>query len=63
MIPIPPKSEAFGLGAERLPEPPAVNRLAEIQVPSLVIVGGQDRPRVIEAADLPEGTFLVHGSP
>ena len=44
--------EASGLGQEHLPEPPAVNRLAEIPVPTLVIVGDRDRQEIIEAADL-----------
>jgi pimeloyl-ACP methyl ester carboxylesterase len=48
------KNEASGLGDERPLEPPAVNRLAEIQVPTLVIVGDLDRPEIIEAADLLE---------
>jgi pimeloyl-ACP methyl ester carboxylesterase len=46
------KNEASGLGDERPLEPPAVNRLVEIQVPTLVIVGDLDRPEIIEAADL-----------
>jgi pimeloyl-ACP methyl ester carboxylesterase len=46
------KNEVSGLGDERPLEPPAVNRLAEIQVPTLVIVGDLDRPEIIEAADL-----------
>jgi hypothetical protein len=48
------KNEASGLGAERPLEPPAVNRLAEIQVPTLVIAGDLDRPEIIAAADLLE---------
>jgi 3-oxoadipate enol-lactonase len=48
------KNEASGLGAERPLEPPALNRLAEIQVPTLVIAGDLDRPEIIEAADLLE---------
>jgi 2-hydroxy-6-oxonona-2,4-dienedioate hydrolase len=48
------KNEASELGDERLPKTPAVNRLGEIQVPTLVIVGDQDRPEIIEAADLLE---------
>jgi pimeloyl-ACP methyl ester carboxylesterase len=35
-------------------EPPAVNRLAEIQVPTLVIAGDLDRPEIIAAAHLLE---------
>ena len=52
--PVALKNEASGLGAERPLEPPAVNRLAEIQVPTLVIAGDLDRPENIEAADLLE---------
>lgn len=48
------KNEASELGDERLPKTPAVNRRGEIQVPTLVIVGDQDRPEIIEAADLLE---------
>jgi pimeloyl-ACP methyl ester carboxylesterase len=48
------KNEASGMGYERVLEPPAVNRLAEIQVPTLIIVGDRDRPEIIEAADLLE---------
>ena len=46
------QNESSGLGTERPLEPPAVNRLPEIQLPTLVIVGGQDRPKTTEAADL-----------
>ncbi len=46
------KNEASELGDERLPKTPAVNRLGVIQVLTLVIVGDQDRPEIIEAADL-----------
>jgi 3-oxoadipate enol-lactonase len=48
------KTETCELGDERLPKTPAVNRLGEIQVPTLVIVGDQDRPEIIEAADFLE---------
>jgi pimeloyl-ACP methyl ester carboxylesterase len=46
------QNEASGLGSELPLEPPAVNRLAEIQIPTLVIVGDRDRPKTVEAADL-----------
>ncbi len=46
------ENEASGLGDERPLEPPAVNRLAEIQVPTLAIVGDLDWPETIGAADL-----------
>ncbi len=45
------ENKASGLGDERPLEPPAVNRLAGIQVPTLVIVGDLDRPEIIQAAD------------
>jgi len=32
-------------------EPPAVNRLAEVKVPALVVVGEEDAPETIEIAD------------
>ncbi len=48
------KNEASGLGDERVLEPPAVNRLAEIRVPTLIIVGDRDRPEIIARADLLE---------
>ncbi len=38
---------------ERL-DPPAVGRLGDIHVPTLVIVGDGDVPDVIETADMPE---------
>jgi pimeloyl-ACP methyl ester carboxylesterase len=46
------QNEASGLGAERSLEPPAVTRLAEIQIPALVIVGDDDQPKTAKAADL-----------
>jgi pimeloyl-ACP methyl ester carboxylesterase len=35
-------------------EPPAINRLAEVRVPTLIVVGDEDVPEVIEAADILE---------
>ncbi len=35
-------------------EPPAINRLAEVRVPTLIVVGDEDVPQVIEAADILE---------
>ncbi len=35
-------------------EPPAINRLAEVRVPTLVVVGDEDVPEVIEAANVLE---------
>jgi hypothetical protein len=49
------------LGGERPPERPAVNRRADIQVLMLIIVGGQNRPEIIQAADLLEKSIPVHG--
>jgi pimeloyl-ACP methyl ester carboxylesterase len=40
------------LGEERPAEPPAVNRLAEIQAPTLVVAGALDRPEVGARAEL-----------
>lgn len=48
------ENEASGLGEEWEPEPPAVDRLPDIQAPSLLIVGEEDQPRVFAAADLLE---------
>jgi 2-hydroxy-6-oxonona-2,4-dienedioate hydrolase len=35
-------------------EPPAINRLAEVRVPTLIIIGDEDVPEVIDAADILE---------
>jgi 2-hydroxy-6-oxonona-2,4-dienedioate hydrolase len=48
------KNEASGLGEEWEPEPPAADRLPDIQAPTLLIVGDEDQPRVFAAADLLE---------
>ncbi len=48
------RNEELGVGDERQPEPPAVNRLGEITVPTLVIVGDLDRQRTVSSADLLE---------
>ena len=48
------KNEASGVGVERPSEPPAVNRLAEITVPTLIVVGDLDQPETIAAANLLE---------
>ncbi len=32
-------------------EPPAINRLAEVNVPTLIVVGDQNAPEVLEVAD------------
>jgi pimeloyl-ACP methyl ester carboxylesterase len=48
------RSEASELGEETPADPPAADRLAEIQAPTLVIVGELDRPEVIAKTDLLE---------
>jgi 3-oxoadipate enol-lactonase len=46
------KNEDSGLGEEHPLDPPAANRLAEIPIPTLVVVGGLDRPEIVARADL-----------
>lgn len=48
------KNEASGSGDEQPLEPSAANRLAGIRVPTLVLVGDQDRPEIVAGADLLE---------
>ncbi len=48
------QNEATGLGDEWEPEPPAADRLPDVQAPTLLIVGDEDQPRVFAAADLLE---------
>jgi 3-oxoadipate enol-lactonase len=48
------RNEATGLGEEWEPEPPAADRLPDVQAPTLLIVGDEDQPRVFAAADLLE---------
>jgi 2-hydroxy-6-oxonona-2,4-dienedioate hydrolase len=48
------KNEASGVGDERPLEQPAVNKLPEIRVPTLVVVGDLDRPETVASADLLE---------
>ena len=48
-------NEASGVGDVRPPETPTVDRLAEIKVPTLVIVGDLDQPETVASADLLEG--------
>ncbi len=48
------RNEALQLGEELDPEVPAASRLSQIQVPTLVIVGDEDRSRTLAAADLLE---------
>jgi pimeloyl-ACP methyl ester carboxylesterase len=35
-------------------EPPAINRLAEVKVPTLIVVGDEDAPHILEVADILE---------
>jgi 2-hydroxy-6-oxonona-2,4-dienedioate hydrolase len=48
------QTEASGLGEETPADPPAADRLAEIQAPTLVLVGELDRPEILAKADLLE---------
>ena len=48
------KNEASGLGEEWEPEPPAADRLPDVQAPTLLIVGDEDQPRVFAASNLLE---------
>lgn len=48
------QNEVAGEGEEQALEPPAYDRLGEIRVPTLVIVGDQDQPYVVSSADLLE---------
>jgi pimeloyl-ACP methyl ester carboxylesterase len=48
------KNESLGLGSEQPLEPPPLQRLSEIRVPTLIVVGDQDQPTVIATADLLE---------
>ena len=49
------KNEAMQLGEELEPEIPATSRLSQIQAPTLVLVGDEDRARILATADLLEG--------
>lgn len=44
----------YGIGKEKPPARPAVDRLHEIAVPTLLMVGDEDHPELIEAAQLME---------
>ena len=48
------RNEATELGDEWEPEPPAADRLPDVQASTLLIVGDEDQPRVFAAADLLE---------
>ncbi|QIN81308.1 alpha/beta fold hydrolase [Rubrobacter tropicus] len=46
------KNEALEIGEELPLKPPAATRLSQIQAPTLVLIGDEDRPRPLAAADL-----------
>lgn len=46
------RSAAQKLGQETPLDPPAIGRLAEIRIPTLIIVGDLDQPMMLEIADL-----------
>ena len=48
------RNEATGLGEEWEPDPPAADRLPDIQATTLLIIGDEDQPRIFAAADLLE---------
>src|SRR5829696_2371885 len=48
------RNETAGLGEEWEPEPPAADRLPDVQAPTLLIVGDEDQPRVFAASNLLE---------
>jgi pimeloyl-ACP methyl ester carboxylesterase len=48
------QNEKLELGSEQALDPPALNRLHELRIPTLVIVGDQDQPDVVNMADLLE---------
>ena len=48
------KNEALQLGEELEPQAPAASRLSQIQASTLVLVGDEDRARILAAADLLE---------
>jgi pimeloyl-ACP methyl ester carboxylesterase len=62
------RNEALELGEEWPPEPPAADRLPDVQAPTLLIVGDEDQPRVFAAADLLEKELpnvrkvIMHGT-
>jgi pimeloyl-ACP methyl ester carboxylesterase len=45
------QSEASGLGEDRPADPPAAERLDEIQAPTLVVVGELDRPEIVARSE------------
>lgn len=62
------QNEATGMGDEWDPEPPAADRLPDVQAPTLLVVGDEDQPRIIAAADLLERELpnvrkvIMHGT-
>src|SRR5215210_7981057 len=48
------RNEALELGEEWEPDPAAADRLPDVQATTLLIVGDEDQPRVLAAADLLE---------
>jgi pimeloyl-ACP methyl ester carboxylesterase len=48
------KNEALQIGEELEPPTPAATRLKQLQTPTLVLVGDEDRPRTLAAAELLE---------
>lgn len=62
------QNEATGLGEEWEPEPPATDRLPDVQAPTLLVVGDEDQPRIFAAADLLEKELpnarkvIMHGT-
>jgi len=62
------QNEATELGEEWEPEPPAADRLPDIQASTRLIIGDEDQPRVFAAADLLEKVLpnvrkvIMHGT-
>jgi pimeloyl-ACP methyl ester carboxylesterase len=62
------QNEATELGDEWEPEPPAADRLPDIQAPTLLMIGDEDQPRIFAAADLLEKELpnvrkvIMHGT-
>jgi 2-hydroxy-6-oxonona-2,4-dienedioate hydrolase len=62
------QNEATELGEEWEPEPPAADRLPDIQAPTLLVIGDEDQPRIFAAADLLEKELpnvrkvIMHGT-
>jgi pimeloyl-ACP methyl ester carboxylesterase len=62
------QNEATELGDEWESEPPAADRLPDIQAPTLLMIGDEDQPRIFAAADLLEKELpnvrkvIMHGT-